>query len=155
MNTSDKLHIISGGPGSGKSSLLDALQRGGYKTMPEAGRAIIQDQVAIGGTAVPWADRMAFAELMLDWELRSYHEACEFAEPVFFDRGVPDVIGYLRVCSLDAPEHMHTGPPDFGITSGFSWPLPGGKSFMRTLNASNPGMKPWRRLNPWCTLTSP
>lgn len=74
--------------------------------MPEAGRAIIQDQVAIGGTALPWANRLAFAELMLGWELRSYHEACGFAEPVFFDRGVPDVVGYLRVCGLDVPEHM-------------------------------------------------
>lgn len=38
--------------------------------MPEAGRAIIQDQVAIGGAALPWADRLAFSELMLGWELR-------------------------------------------------------------------------------------
>lgn len=32
--------------------------------MPEAGRAIIQDQLAIGGRALPWADLSAFAELM-------------------------------------------------------------------------------------------
>lgn len=81
--------------------------------MPEAGRAIIQDQVAIGGTALPWADRLVFAELMLGWELRSYHEACGFAEPVFFDRGVPDVVGYLRVCGLDVQEHMRTAATKF------------------------------------------
>lgn len=113
MNTSDKLHIISGGPGSGKSSLLAALRQRGFQTMPEAGRAIIQVQVAIGGIALPWADRLAFAELMLGWELRSYHEACAFMEPVFFDRGVPDVIGYLRVCGLDVPEHMLTAATKF------------------------------------------
>lgn len=81
--------------------------------MPEAGRAIIQDQVVIGGTALLWADRLAFAELMLGWELRSYHEACGLAEPVFFDRGVPDVVGYLRVCGLDVPEHMLTAATRF------------------------------------------
>jgi len=113
MNTSDKLHIISGGPGSGKSSLLAALRQHGFKAMPEAGRAIIQDQVAIGGTALPWADRLTFAELMLGWELRSYHEACAFMGPVFFDRGVPDVIGYLRVCGIDVPKHMHTAATKF------------------------------------------
>ena len=74
--------------------------------MPEAGRAIIQDQVAIGGSALPWADRASFAELMLGWELRSYHEARAHGDPVFFDRGVPDVIGYLRVCGMDVPRHM-------------------------------------------------
>ncbi len=113
MNIPDKLHIISGGPGSGKSSLLAALGQQGCKTMPEAGRAIIQDQVLIEGSALPWADRLAFAELMLEWELRSYHEACSLAEPVFFDRGVPDVIGYLRVCGLDVPRHMLTAAATF------------------------------------------
>lgn len=54
-------HIITGGPGSGKSTLIDALAAQGFHHMPEAGRAIIRDQVAIGGTALPWADRIAFA----------------------------------------------------------------------------------------------
>lgn len=73
--------------------------------MPEAGRAIIRDQVAIGGTALPWADCAAFAELMLGWELRSWHEAGAPPGPIIFDRGVPDVIGYLRLCGLPVPDH--------------------------------------------------
>lgn len=74
--------------------------------MPEAGRAIIQHQVSIGGKALPWADRAAFAELMLAWEMRSHKEALGANGPVIFDRGVPDVIGYLRLCGLPAPEHV-------------------------------------------------
>lgn len=96
-------HIVTGGPGSGKSSLITALGQQGFKTMPEAGRAIIRDQVAIGGTALPWADREAFAALMLGWELRSWHEAHGFSGPVMFDRGLIDVIGYLRLCDLPVP----------------------------------------------------
>lgn len=67
----------------------------------------------IGDSALPWADRLSFAELMLGWEMRSYHEACSHAEPIFFDRGVPDVIGYLRVCGLDVPRHMLTAAAKF------------------------------------------
>src|SRR3546814_1518314 len=50
-------HVITGGPGSGKSTLIEALAVEGFDHMPEAGRAIIRDQVAIGGAALPWADR--------------------------------------------------------------------------------------------------
>jgi predicted ATPase len=106
FNPHDNFFVITGGPGSGKSTLLDALAAHGIAHMPEAGRAIIQDQVAIGGTALPWKDRAAFAELMLAWELRSFRAACDIEKPVFFDRGVPDVIGYLNLCGLPVPEHV-------------------------------------------------
>ena len=104
----DKMFVVTGGPGSGKSSLIEALAKRGLRTMPEAGRAIIRDQVRIGGDALPWADRTAFAELMLCWELRSHHEAAAAAEPVIMDRGIPDVIGYLTLCGLPVPAHAQT-----------------------------------------------
>ncbi len=98
--------VISGGPGSGKSTLIDALEQHGFARTVEAGRAIIQHQVAIAGTALPWADRALFAELMLSWEMRSHEMAKTKKGTVFFDRGVPDVIGYLTLCGLPVPAHM-------------------------------------------------
>ncbi|MBL6081667.1 AAA family ATPase [Belnapia sp. T18] len=106
MHQHERFFVITGGPGSGKSTLIKALVARGLHGMPEAGRAIIQDQVAIGGSALPWDDRLGFAELMLGWELRSHREARERAGPVFFDRGVPDVVGYLTLCSLAVPSHV-------------------------------------------------
>jgi predicted ATPase len=102
----DRLFVITGGPGSGKSTLIQALAHRGISTMPEAGRAIIQDQVAIGGEALPWSDRQTFAELMLSWEMRSYRAALKLNGPVIFDRGIPDVLGYLRLCDLPIPAHV-------------------------------------------------
>ncbi len=102
----DDFHIVTGGPGSGKSSLAAALSARGFATMPEAGRAIIQDQLLIGGQSLPWADREAFAELMLAWEMRSYREAAGTGRPVIFDRGLPDIMGYLRLCGLPVPERV-------------------------------------------------
>ncbi|MBJ6132159.1 AAA family ATPase [Ochrobactrum sp. Q0168] len=100
--------VISGGPGSGKSTLIDALEQRGFARTMEAGRAIIQNQVSNGGTALPWDDRALFAELMLSWEMRSYRFAQDQTGLVFFDRGVPDVIGYLSLCGLPVPPHMET-----------------------------------------------
>ena len=43
-----RFHVLTGGPGSGKTTLIEALRRAGHACSVEAGRAIIQDQVAIG-----------------------------------------------------------------------------------------------------------
>lgn len=45
----ERFHVITGGPGSGKTSLLNALRSRGYNCSVEAGRGIIQDQVSIAG----------------------------------------------------------------------------------------------------------
>jgi predicted ATPase len=62
--------------------------------------------MAIGGHALPWDDRSLFAELMLSWDIRSYHLAQRSSGPVFFDRGLPDVVGYLRLVGLPVPAHV-------------------------------------------------
>jgi predicted ATPase len=102
----DRLFVLTGEPGSGKSTLIEALARTGYARSVEAGRGIIQDQVVIGGRALLWCDPRAFAEMMLCWEMRSYRMALDQAGPVFFDRGIPDVVGYLRLLGMAIPPHM-------------------------------------------------
>lgn len=102
----EALHVITGGPGAGKTSVAAALARVGIATMPEAGRAIIRAQSRIGADALPWANRMAFAAAMLVWDMRSHEEALALEQPVVLDRGLPDVIGYLTVCGLAVPEAM-------------------------------------------------
>lgn len=95
-----RLVILTGGPASGKTSVIEALEKAGYSRSSEAGRAIIQSQVAGGGNALPWGDRASFAELMLEFEVRSYETALNSTGTMFFDRGVPDVLGYLRLSDL-------------------------------------------------------
>jgi predicted ATPase len=106
MSGMERFHVVTGGPGSGKTTLIEALARAGYAHTLEAGRAIIQDQLAIDGPALPWRDPLAFSELMLGWEMRSYRMAEATTGPVFFDRGVTDVIGYLTLVGRPVPEHL-------------------------------------------------
>lgn len=99
-------HVITGGPGSGKTTLIEALRARGFATTDEAGRGVIREEAEAGGDALPWLDRERFAERMLEWELRSYREAERGSGPVFFDRGLPDTIGYLRLEGLEVPSWM-------------------------------------------------
>ncbi|MET2826124.1 AAA family ATPase [Mesorhizobium shangrilense] len=113
QNDSDRFFVLTGGPGSGKTTLIEALRSAGFATSVEAGRGIIRDQSAIGGPALPWHDRALFAELMLSWELRSYQGSIEQKGAVFFDRGVPDTLGYLRLSGLPVPGHVSAAADRF------------------------------------------
>lgn len=110
---SERFFVITGGPGSGKTTLLSALQEAGHKRTIEAGRAVIQQQLSIGGNALPWGDRVQFAGLMLEWEVRSYKEALGSLGRVFFDRGVPDVLRYLRLIGETIPEYMNKAAREY------------------------------------------
>ncbi|RIA44459.1 putative ATPase [Hephaestia caeni] len=100
MTPTDSLHVVTGGPGSGKSTLIDALAAAGFATSPEVGRAIIREEMASGGAALPWVDHLAFAEKMLVREVAAHDAALAAAGPVVLDRGVPDVAGFLRISGL-------------------------------------------------------
>lgn len=110
---SNRFCVLTGGPGSGKTTLIEHLAAAGFATSVEAGRGIIRDQVAISGIALPWHDRALFAELMLSWEMRSHAIAKAASGPVFFDRGVPDVIGYLKLVGLPVPPHVEKAAQEF------------------------------------------
>lgn len=114
---SDRFFIITGGPGAGKTTLLDALEARGYHRTTEAGRAIIQDQMAIDGPALPWRDPALFSEAMLVFDMRTYRMAEDIPGPVFFDRGVPELIGYRRLMGLPVPPHMMRAASQFRYNS--------------------------------------
>ena len=102
----DRFIVITGGPGSGKSTLIASLARAGFAVAPESGRQIIKEQVAAGGSALPWAERRLFADAMLARDIETYRSLETAAGLVFFDRGILDVLGYLTLCGLPVPPHM-------------------------------------------------
>lgn len=117
--------VLTGGPGAGKTSLLAALQGMGFPALDEAGRAVIQDQQRIGGGALPWVDPGAFAEQMLGWDMRNFRIAEREAGPVFLDRGIPDIIGYLELTGLLVPAHLEKAASVFRYDQVFllrPWP---------------------------------
>ena len=111
-DATDRLVVITGGPGSGKTSLIEALGAQGHAVRPEAGRAVIRDQQAIGGRGLPWIDPALFAGLMLAADLRSHAEALAGRGKAFFDRGLPDIAGYLTLCGLPIPDHVERAARD-------------------------------------------
>jgi predicted ATPase len=94
------LFVISGGPGSGKTTVLQELAKLGFAHAPEVARQIIQEQVRAGGMALPWEDREDYTRLMLQRSIESYLEHTPALQPMFADRGIPDTLCYARLIGL-------------------------------------------------------
>lgn len=107
------LIIVTGGPGMGKTSVINHLETLGYRCMHESGRAIIRHQLETGGTNLPWMNREGYADDMFKQALLDYSAAVESGLLTFFDRGLPDTIGYLTLCGLPVPKAMSTAAEQY------------------------------------------
>jgi predicted ATPase len=94
------LFVVSGGPGAGKTTVLEELASRGYPFAPEVARQIIQEQLQSSGTALPWGDREAYTLLMLKRSVESYLAHTPASRPTFSDRGIPDTLCYARLIGL-------------------------------------------------------
>ncbi|KAA2222654.1 AAA family ATPase [Chryseobacterium sediminis] len=103
-----KLYIITGGPGAGKTRLLNELSKYGLTTVPEEGRRIIKEQIECGGEGLPWLNKELFASLMFEESVKTYLKMSQSThlKPIFFDRGIWDTLGYMRLENIPVPELM-------------------------------------------------
>ncbi len=107
-------YIITGGPGSGKSTLLNALKREGYKCYDEISRIIIQEQQQTNGDKVPWKNLNAFAHICYNRMAEQLKETPQ--EICFFDRGLPDVIAYLKRGNIAIAPYFYEQCKDYNNT---------------------------------------
>jgi predicted ATPase len=98
--TNPNLFVVSGGPGSGKTTVLQELASRGYHFAPEVARQIIQQEVQSSGTALPCGDREAYTRLMLERSVESYLAHTPATRPTFSDRGIPDTLCYARLIGM-------------------------------------------------------
>lgn len=108
----DGFVVISGCSGGGKSTLLAELARRGHVVVEEPGRRIVAEELASGGTALPWTDPVAFARRAVVMSLADREAVAGARGPVFFDRGLVDAalaLGHLTgdQATADALCHQH------------------------------------------------
>jgi len=86
--------VLTGGPGAGKTTLVEHLSSMGFATVREAARDIITEQVRLGSDVLPWKDTISFQRHVLALQLT--REAEIDSEMAFLDRGTPDGLAYIR-----------------------------------------------------------
>ncbi|MFO3471962.1 AAA family ATPase [Legionella pneumophila serogroup 1] len=95
-----QFYILTGAPGTGKTSILAELSKRGFPTIEEPARRVLQQQRLIDGEGVYDKNPFLFKELMLLRMLDDYASAPQY-DSVFFDRGLPDLIAYSKCFDLD------------------------------------------------------
>lgn len=87
--------VFTGGPGAGKTTVLDALNARGFVCVPDVARAIIKARVASGRSPRPAPPE--FAKRVFEADVANY-QAAPSSGVCFFDRGVVDALGMLHSC---------------------------------------------------------
>jgi predicted ATPase len=103
----ENLIVITGPPGSGKTPIIRALEAVGYGTIPEVAREVIAAERALGVDKIYDTDPGRFLELMLARALNDHDHALATTVPVFFDRAIPDQVGYAELFGLDTSRASH------------------------------------------------
>jgi len=107
-----KKYVITGGPGSGKTTIINNLAKLGYYTIDEAARKIIEKEIAEGKKVITWKGNVderqrEILQLQLKFEEEAYKKAMSLEKNIIFlDRGIPDGIAFYVISNTRLPEKL-------------------------------------------------
>lgn len=107
-----QIYIITGGPGFGKTELIDELRRAGYPCSGEFARDLIDQQQASGGEILPWKNPKLFQQEVLKRRVAFFESVTE-STIAFADRGIPDQLAFSRYKGFGTPEVLENSAKKF------------------------------------------
>lgn len=89
--------LITGGPGTGKTSLIEELKKNNFKCFDEISREITLKYREKGIEQLFLSDPNLFSGELLNSRIQQFNDSKKLqTDYVFFDRGIPDIIAYLN-----------------------------------------------------------
>lgn len=116
--------VITGGPSTGKTSVIDSLTELGYVCFPEISRQVTLEARKLGIEQLFLEDPILFSEKLLEGRIKQYIEAEKHSNHlVFLDRGIPDVIAYMDYIGDSYPAHFSKACQQNSYDTVFYFPL--------------------------------
>lgn len=97
------IYIITGGPGFGKTQLIEELRNSGYLCSGEFARDLIESQVASRGEILPWKNPRLFQQQVLKKRIE-FFESVPQGQIAFADRGIPDQLAFAEYNGFSKPD---------------------------------------------------
>lgn len=89
--------VITGGPGTGKSSIINGLINRGFFCLEEISRQITLDARKDGTDQLFLTNPLLFSQRIINARHQQFLDAANSSKNlVFFDRGMPDVLAYMN-----------------------------------------------------------
>ncbi len=105
MNT--KKVIITGGPGTGKSTIINELVKRNYTCLEEISRQVTLDAKKEGIDQLFLTNPLLFSEMLLKGREQQFKSANTIeSDVVFFDRGIPDILAYMDFIGDEYPTYF-------------------------------------------------
>lgn len=99
--------VITGGPGSGKTSLIKELEERGYFVEHEVSREVIKKAQESGIEQLFLEDPILFSDKLLTARLEQFTKNINNRENfIFYDRALPDVVAYMDFAEIEYPEYF-------------------------------------------------
>jgi predicted ATPase len=98
-----KIAVITGGPGSGKTTLCAKLSQEGIAIGSESGREILS---LTNGHDLRMHDPQSYSLEILKLDLEKFGTASSSNRTWLFDRGFPDNAGFLDLMGFSKPEQL-------------------------------------------------
>ena len=96
--------VLIGGPGTGKTSVLNELIKRNYYCFPEISREVTLKAKEKGIDQLFLTEPLLFSKLLLEGREQQFIEAHKSDKNlVFFDRGIPDVHAYMNYFKTEFP----------------------------------------------------
>jgi predicted ATPase len=115
--------VIIGGPGTGKTTIIDGLIAKGYCCYPEISREVTLEAKKQGIEQLFLENPLLFSELLLEGRKKQFNNAVnEPHEIVFLDRGIPDVLAYMHYIGDSYPAHFDAACKEHSYTKIFILP---------------------------------
>ena len=88
--------VITGGPGSGKTSVIKKLEEDGFTCIHEISRTITLEARTEGIPQLFTTNPLLFSKRILDGRISQFQNISNIGAPyIFYDRGIPDVVAYM------------------------------------------------------------
>lgn len=115
--------VITGGPGTGKTTIIDNLIKKGYTCFTEISRQVTLEAKKQGIEQLFLEKPLLFSELLLEGRKKQYHEAqANTCNLIFLDRGIPDILAYMHYIGDSYPAFFDAACKDHKYTKVFVLP---------------------------------